>query len=311
MYDVWILGTVIKYSEIFKSIQGEGKYSGVTSIWLRFFTCNLNCDGFGQKDPTDPSTYVLSYKEFDVKSIKNIEELPVWNYGCDSSYSWSAKFKHLQYNETAEQICDRFEALLKTDKNSEGKFDNVMNPIHLCFTGGEPLLPKNQRAVLEILKELDRRENRPFMITFETNGTQELTTEFRQYFELHHFDEVFYSVSPKLFTTSGEERSRAIKPDVIADYISEQNAFGQLKFVVDGSQRSWDELEEVIDIIRQTPSFDFCPVYIMKAGATKEGQTGELANYISEAEVCDEAMRRGYYYTTRAHVHIYGNKLGT
>ncbi len=35
------------YSEIFDSIQGEGTYTGVHSLWLRFFLCNLQCNGFG------------------------------------------------------------------------------------------------------------------------------------------------------------------------------------------------------------------------------------------------------------------------
>ena len=41
------------YSEIFDSIQGEGTYTGVHSLWLRFFLCNLQCNGFGQLDPKD------------------------------------------------------------------------------------------------------------------------------------------------------------------------------------------------------------------------------------------------------------------
>ena len=51
----------VLYSEIFKSIQGEGHYTGVPTTWLRFFGCNLECNGFGQDDPTDPSTYKLPY----------------------------------------------------------------------------------------------------------------------------------------------------------------------------------------------------------------------------------------------------------
>jgi organic radical activating enzyme len=38
-------------SEIFKSIQGEGHYTGVPTIWIRSFGCNLECNGFGQVDP--------------------------------------------------------------------------------------------------------------------------------------------------------------------------------------------------------------------------------------------------------------------
>ena len=77
------------YSEIFDSIQGEGHYTGYPTAWLRFFLCNLQCNGFGQKDPTNPDTYILPYEEFDPNKIKVIEDLPVWEYGCDSSYSWA------------------------------------------------------------------------------------------------------------------------------------------------------------------------------------------------------------------------------
>lgn len=37
----------IKVSELFYSIQGEGRYMGVPSIFLRTFGCNFTCDGFG------------------------------------------------------------------------------------------------------------------------------------------------------------------------------------------------------------------------------------------------------------------------
>lgn len=51
------------YSEIFHSVQGEGKYTGLPTAWLRFFLCKLQCNGFGQKDPTDESTYKLPYQD--------------------------------------------------------------------------------------------------------------------------------------------------------------------------------------------------------------------------------------------------------
>ena len=50
------------YSEIFRSIQGEGVYTGVPTVWLRMFGCNLECNGFGQDDPTDPDSYLLPYQ---------------------------------------------------------------------------------------------------------------------------------------------------------------------------------------------------------------------------------------------------------
>ena len=77
------------YSEIFYSVQGEGHYTGVPTAWLRFFLCNLQCNGFGQEDPTDESTYKLPYKDIDVSQYNTMEELPVFEYGGASSYSWA------------------------------------------------------------------------------------------------------------------------------------------------------------------------------------------------------------------------------
>ena len=64
------------YSEIFHSIQGEGHYTGVPTAWIRFFLCNLQCNGFGQKDPTNPDTYELPFEDFDISTVKRVEDLP-------------------------------------------------------------------------------------------------------------------------------------------------------------------------------------------------------------------------------------------
>ena len=129
----------VLYSEIFKSIQGEGHYTGVPTTWLRFFGCNLECNGFGQDDPTDPSTYKLPYKDFDIIEVKNVEDLPVWKYGCDSSYSWSKKFAKIQKNETEEEVAKKL-------------FDQMYNEnTHIAFTGGEPLMKAAQKKTVKIL----------------------------------------------------------------------------------------------------------------------------------------------------------------
>ena len=131
--------SVYHYSEIFYSAQGEGHFTGCPTAWLRFFTCNLQCNGFGQDDPTDESTYDLPYQNVNVEDYKTLEELPVFEKGCDSSYSWSKKFKHLQRSGTAQEIADRLLDIIPFDdfayKNPMARQD-----IHLCFTGGEPLM---------------------------------------------------------------------------------------------------------------------------------------------------------------------------
>lgn len=299
----------IAYSEIFHSIQGEGHYTGRPTAWLRFFLCNLQCDGFGQKDPTDPTTYILPYKTIKVEDYKSLEELPVWKYGCDSSYSWSAKFKHLQHKATAEEICDRIRQSMYHPSNPEGLFnkrDGTQQ--HFCVTGGEPLMKHAQEATISVVDHFVTEGDYPLYMTWETNGTQPLTSEFANYFGDFYAGEVFFSVSPKLHTTSGEKPEDAIKPEIVASY-AELSSFGQLKFVVNGSEESWNEMEDTIQKFRDVGVT--YPVWVMGVGATLEAQKGTEAGYIGEAKIATEAFKRGYNYSSRVHVHIWGNTMGT
>lgn len=294
------------YSEIFHSVQGEGHYCGVPTAWLRFFLCNLQCNGFGQKDPTDPSTYVLPYKEFDTSTVTSVEELPVWKFGCDSSYSWSSKYKHLQHQKTAVEICDIIENEMRNEFNPEGKFlhPNTNLDQHMCFTGGEPLMPHAQKAVIEILREFKARDNQPLFITFETNGTQSLLPELIDFFNYEYREtEVFFSVSPKLFTVSGEKASKAIKPQKVADYMNYVfNSAGQIKPVVGGEDRQWDELDSVVRQFREAGVW--WPVWVMPTGATEEDQI-EIAG-----DVATKAFKRGYNVSARVHCYLWGNTIG-
>ena len=298
----------IAYSEIFHSIQGEGHYTGRPTAWLRFFLCNLQCDGFGQKDPTDPSTYILPYKEIKIEDIKRLEDLPVWKHGCDSSYSWSAKFKHLQHKHTVQEICDRIRQSMYHPANPEGRFNKADGTMqHMCFTGGEPLMQHAQMAAIDIIDNFATEGDYPLYMTWETNGTQELTSEFSDYFSTYP-GEVFFSVSPKLHTTSGEKAEDAIKPEIVKTY-EDLSPHGQLKFVVNGSVESWNELEMTLEKFREAGVT--YPVWVMGVGATLEAQKGTEAGYIGEAHIATEAFKRGYNYSSRVHVHIWGNTMGT
>ena len=208
-----------QYSEVFNSVQGEGMYTGHPSGWVRFFMCNLQCDGFGQTCPTDPATYDLPYQEIDISSITRVEDLPVFDKGCDSSYTWSKKYKHLMKSSTPAEIAEAVRDSMRTDTNPEGLFlhPNSGQSSHLCITGGEPLLKNTQGACVGMLKHYADTRNRPESVTIETNGTQPLTDEFKSYFGNRgcFWGELFFSVSPKLFTVSGEPAKRAIKPEVV------------------------------------------------------------------------------------------------
>jgi len=291
------------YSEIFYSIQGEGHYTGVPTAWIRFFLCNLQCDGFGQLNPTDPDTYELPYETFDVSTVKRVEDLPVWDKGCDSSYTWAKKYRHLMGQATASELADRVTDIMRNDSNPEGLF---LHPVsgqhqHLCITGGEPLMPLSQQAFVGTYRELERRGNLPQSITFETNGTQKLTAEFKEL--VSSIDtEIFFSVSPKLWTVAGERREKAIHPELVKEYraLSSQ---GQLKFVLGDQDEQWTEMEEVLKLFR-AEGVDY-PVWIMPVGAREEEQAA------TAGEVARRAFQRGYNVAARVHVHLFGNLIGT
>lgn len=310
---------LITYSEMFHSLQGEGILTGHNTAWLRLFSCNLTCSGFMQKDPTDKTTYDLPFQDFDTESVETLEDLPVWTKGCDSSYSWSRKFRHLNHQATAEDIAIRIMKMLSSESNPKGTFvhEKSGQETHMCFTGGEPLLPRNQKAIVDILEAFKKypggpvvgtkfnlATNVPQQITFETNGTQMIKEEVVAYFSNPGLfnSRILFSVSPKLFTVSGEPNARAIKPNVVKQY-QDISSFGQLKFVLGTEERQWDELESVIELFRQAGvSY---PVWIMPVGSLEEQQT-DIA-----AEVSDKALSRGYNVSARVHTYIYGNKIGT
>lgn len=302
------------YSEIFFSPQGEGKYTGIKTAWLRFWGCNLTCQGFGQENPRDPSTWVKEYENLDISKIEKMEDLPILKFGCDSAFSWAKKFKHLAFNKTAGEICNDIEdQLYHPELNPASEFLHYRSKqeTHLAFTGGEPMM--NQTAMVEIMREFAVRKNAPLNVTVETNGTQmprenfaEMVSDFYMASENGGIvqdergaTEWFWSVSPKL-SASGEPWEKTIKPEVLAEY-KKLSDHGQLKYVVDGSPECWAEVEKATHEYRKA-GIDW-PVYIMAVGSTNEQQRS------IQAEICDETILRGYHFSARVHSLIYGNAM--
>ena len=304
------------YSEIFRSIQGEGVYTGVPTVWLRMFGCNLECNGFGQDDPTDPDSYVLPYQEIDLTDITVQEELPVFDYGCDSSYSWSKKFKKLQRRGTPNEVAYELFKLMHDSKT------------HIAFTGGEPMMKAAQKNIVKVIHEIkelfratndygyygEKYNNAITNITFETNGTRPIIDELRNRIMADSIGDVeyFFSVSPKIWSTSGEKDR--ICPDIVKGYQDACGKFnqyqgskdpqGQLKFVCNGTDQSWDEIEDAVDMFRHAGVR--YPIWIMPVGATEESQNKDHVSRIAE-----ETMDRGYNVAARVHCYIWGNQIGT
>jgi organic radical activating enzyme len=290
----------LKISEIFYSAQGEGRFVGAPSVFLRTFGCNFKCAGFGlprgQKttEPDDIAKTVHLYNKF--------EQLPLAKFGCDSYASWHPGFKHLSPSYTVEQAVDAMTNLLPNRRWLQPHGGDV----HLVITGGEPLLGW-QQLYPDLLGESRMRELQN--LTFETNGTQWVGSELARWIhrEWHHdgtvslgrgHQAITFSVSPKL-SASGEQWSDAIKPDVVNDYQDYGHVY--LKFVV----ATLEDFEEVNQAVREYRSSGFeGDVYVMPVGGT------DTAYFENNRRVADVALEYGYRYSPRLHVDIWSNGWG-
>lgn len=276
----------IKVSEIFYSAQGEGRFVGVPSVFLRTFGCNFTCGGFGMR----PGEMSQERDQVDPKQYSRFEDLPLVTTGCDSYASWDPRFKRFSPSLDIDTIVDRMLALTP---NNHWRQRND-NAVHLVITGGEPLLGW-QRAYPELLKHSRMQDLED--LTFETNGTQPLTDELTD-FLLERGLDVTFSVSAKL-PVSGEKWAEAIQPDVVMGYQAVAHTY--LKFVVERVE-DFDHVDQAVTEYRDA-GFEG-PVYVMPVGGVVSVYDGNRIN------VADEAMRRGYWYSPRLHVDIWGNGWG-
>jgi len=81
----------IKIAEMFYSLQGEGMFAGIPSVFLRTFGCNFTCGGFGLPHGQKSNEHTL----VDPTKYSKYDELPLVHTGCDSYASWDVRFKHL------------------------------------------------------------------------------------------------------------------------------------------------------------------------------------------------------------------------
>ena len=135
-------------SEIFHTIQGEGKNLGVPSVFVRLSLCNLYC---------------------------------VW---CDTDYTWNwenTDYKHFNDSKPGYSKFKKSEFILQ--KNTEELFQEITeyDCKNIVVTGGEPLVQHKQ--LIELCKKL---KNDSKHIEVETNGTLIPNCDLEQYIDQYN-----------------------------------------------------------------------------------------------------------------------------
>ena len=281
----------IKLAELFYSIQGEGRYMGVPSVFLRTFGCNFTCQGFGM-----PRGELSTEREAIAERIvefKDYNELPLVSTGCDSYASWDVRFKHLSPLVETDGIVERIMEMLP---------NNEWGDAHLVITGGEPLLgwQKAYPDLLDHPKMAGLKE-----ITFETNGSMRLTSAFKEYlvkWQMPNMDfarEVTFSVSAKL-PCSGEKWEDAIMPERVVEYEDFGTAY--LKFVI-ATEQDFADAQRAIEEYRAAGFRGH--VYLMPVGGV------ESVYALNNRAVAIMAMNAGLRYSDRLQVPLFKNEWGT
>lgn len=283
----------IKIAELFYSIQGEGRYTGVPSVFLRTFGCNFRCAGFGMPKGERSNEVELIAAIHDARPFSSYNELPLVSTGCDSYASWDPRFKDLSPMLDSDAIVERIMEILPF---------NTWRSEHLVITGGEPLLGW-QRAYIDLLSHPKMAGLKE--ITFETNGTQEIDPKLKDY--LGHWQnvgmpferEITFSVSPKL-SVSGEDRKDAIKPRVVCNYETIGHTY--LKFVVATDQ---DVQEAIFELAKYRDEGFTGHAYLMPVGGTNEKYQ------LNTKAVAEYAMKHGLRYSARLQCDLFKNEWGT
>jgi organic radical activating enzyme len=223
--------------------------------------------------------------------FKEYKSLPLVSTGCDSYASWHPAFKDLSPMIEVEGLA---KAIVETLPFKEWRNE------HLVITGGEPLLGW-QRAYPDLLDQPCMESLKE--ITFETNGTMRLTSNFKNYLRVWKDKgtnrEITFSVSAKL-PCSGEPWDDAIKPERVCEY--EEYGTAYLKFVI-ATEQDFADAECAIAAYRSAGFLGH--IYLMPVGGV------ENVYSMNNKNVALLAMKHGLRYSDRLQVPLFKNEWGT
>jgi len=190
---------------------------------------------------------------------------------CDTAYTWDwSRF-------------ERSAQVMELDAPAIAAEIRALPPRNVVVTGGEPLIQKRQ--IEPLLRDLKRDGYR---VEFETNGTispGEIGGMVDQ-----------WNVSPKL-RNSGNEGLDRLPEASLADFAARDNAY--FKFVVDAP----GDLAEVEGLRAQFDIPD-SRIVLMPQGTTA-AELHARSPWLAEA-----CTQRGYRFSSRLHILIWGDKRG-
>lgn len=276
----------IEVNEIFTSIQGEGKFTGYPSTFIRLTGCNLRCVFAGG-------------------SI------------CDSAYT-SHRPEPSNFH-TVKQVLDEIK---HQTKDAGFKIKHIVitggEPMRQQL-GIKALIKELRDNSEEILGHEDI-----LVITIETNGTYKNTHLFNDPIWLNYVD--LFSISPKLSTSEAfetvendpikkipikaQERHKRdrINYPAIQSMIETGYDF-QLKFVYSNASNI-PEIKQWLDGLVEFLKKDRPDAYELVHSNVLVMPEGETVEQISRkcSELAEVCIREGWKFTDRLHIRIWGDK---
>jgi len=198
---------------VFYTLEGEGRYIGYPSVFMRMAMCNLTCIGFKSDDSPN---------------------------GCDSYISWSKKNKM-----TFEEVAQLFEKNDYHERLKEGAL--------LKLTGGEPFIQqKNLLLFVKFIRDRWGFANFGRTLTSDDIGKPQLHIDFETNGTIMPDEEwsrigckVTYTTSPKM-SNNGDPADKRFKPEVLRYLVVNDACF---KFVA----KQESDLTEVLENYLNNP----------------------------------------------------------
>ncbi|MDE2561492.1 MAG: 7-carboxy-7-deazaguanine synthase QueE [Sphingomonadales bacterium] len=204
---------------------------------------------------------------------------------CDTAYTWRFEGDNRPHRD--EIAFERQTNQVSLDEAEVAARIGSHAVDRLVITGGEPLL---QAPALErMLREL--KHLRPGLhVEVETNGTVPVPASFAPLVDQ-------WNVSPKL-SHSGNPADLALPPERLGKWPEIPEAY--FKFVI-AEPADCDE----VSALAERHGIDPARLFVMPEGTDSETLRAR-SKWLAE-----EALRRGWRFTDRLHIHLYGDTRGT